>query len=150
MGRHHEGYSDSRRYLDWLEFSQDDLKAAHLLLETEGLPNMAAFHCQQCIEKALKAYILYTTHGHVDGHNLTWLCRQAVRSDPRFQEWLDESAVLNRFYIETRYPSDMPLELTEAYVRRVYEMARDMFGFIVSEVQPAGQRPEALREAGSL
>lgn len=134
MGRHREGDNDSKRYYDWLDCAGEDLKAAKLLLGSGSLMNMAAFHCQQCIEKALKGYILFKNRGHVDGHNLTWLCRQAVRLNHRFLEWLDESAVLNRFYIETRYPSDIPLELTEPYVQRVYKMAEDMYTFILGEL----------------
>lgn len=134
MGRRHEGGSDSKRYYDWLDCAADDLRAADLLLGEDDTLNAAAFHCQQCIEKALKSYILYKTRGHVDGHNLTWLCRQAVKLDGRFDEWLDESAVLNRFYIETRYPADIPLELNKKAVRRVYGMAEDMFNFITREL----------------
>ncbi len=67
--------------------------------------NLSAFHCQQAIEKALKSYILLKSGLLVDGHNLTWLCKQAMRYDPKFSDWLDESAALNRCYIETRYPA---------------------------------------------
>ncbi|MDR3552097.1 MAG: HEPN domain-containing protein [Clostridia bacterium] len=134
MRWHHEGDSDSKRYLDWLDCAGDDLKAATLLLSDSETLNSAAFHCQQCIEKALKGYILFKTRNHVDGHNLTWLCRQAIQLDPHFREWLDESTELNRFYIETRYPSDIPLELSDAYVRRIRLMAENMYKFILQEV----------------
>lgn len=132
--RHREGKSDSKRYNDWLERACEDLKSASILAEDDDTLNTASFHCQQCIEKALKGYILYKTKNHVDGHNLTWLCRQAIKIDHRFLEWLDESAVLNRFYIETRYPSDIPLKLNKRTVLRVYEMARVMYLFICDEV----------------
>ena len=134
VNRRREGNSDSRRYYDWLERANEDLKAAELLYDNESTFNAASFHCQQCIEKALKGYILYKTKAHVDGHNLTWLCRQAIKSDRRFLEWLDESAVLNRFYIETRYPSDTPLNFDRATVVKAYNMARAMYRFICDEV----------------
>lgn len=140
MGRRHDGANDSKRFYDWLDCAADDLRAAELLLEEEETLSAAAFHCQQCIEKALKGYILFKTHSHVDGHNLTWLCRQAVKIDRRFLEWLDESAVLNRFYIETRYPADIPLELSTGYVRRVWKMAGTMYRFINAEIVEAAER----------
>ena len=126
--------SDSRRYCDWMGHAGEDLKAASVLLGPDDLLNAAAFHCQQCIEKALKGYLLFTTHNPVDGHNLTWLCRQAVKRDTHFQEWLDESAALNHFYIETRDPSDIPLELTKASVITLYQMAKNMYVFICGEI----------------
>lgn len=132
--RRREGNSDSKRYFDWLERASEDIEAAGKLLELNNTLNAAAFHCQQCIEKALKGYILFKTHQHVDGHNLTWLCRQAVKSDRRFIEWLDESVILNRYYIETRYPADMPLALTSKAVSRAYDMARAMYRFICDQV----------------
>ena len=70
---------DSRHYYDWLDYSHDDLEAARVLKENLQCANAAAFHCQQCIEKALKAYILYETGETVDGHNLTWLCKKAAK-----------------------------------------------------------------------
>lgn len=129
-----EGNSDSRRYYDWIGKAGEDLEAAKLLLAGEDTLNAAAFHCQQCIEKALKSYILYKTRNHVDGHNLTWLCRQAMKSDHHFLEWLDESAALNRYYIETRYPADIPVALTPEKVGQVYRMAGSMYRFICDEI----------------
>ena len=113
MTRRRSGSRDSRDYDDWLDFSYDDLQAAITLMQNPECRNAAAFHCQQCIEKALKAFILYKTGKAVDGHNLTWLCKQAVKQDTSLDEWLDESAYLNRYYIQTRYPSDEPLALDE-------------------------------------
>ena len=132
--RHREGLNDSRRYYDWIDRAGEDLEAARLLMASEDTLNAASFHCQQCIEKALKGYLLYKTRNHVDGHNLTWLCRQAVKWDNRFAEWLDESAALNRYYIETRYPADIPLRLSEDKVAGVYTMADKMYRFILSEI----------------
>ena len=51
--RMHNG-KDSRRYYDWLEHSSQDLIAAKILSEDDRCYRLAAFHCQQAIEKALK------------------------------------------------------------------------------------------------
>ena len=104
--RMHNG-NDSRRYYDWLEHSSQDLIAAKILSEDDRCYRLSAFHCQQAIEKALKAYILLKSDVLVDGHNLTWLCRQAKKYDKGFHQWFDESADLNQCYIETRYPADI-------------------------------------------
>lgn len=134
MKRRNDFNRDSKRYYDWLDRALDDLRAAEILLDNGDALDAAAFHCQQCIEKALKGFILFRTNTHVDGHNLTWLCRQAMKYDHHFIEWLDESAVLNKFYIETRYPSDIPLELVPEQIQKVYEMAKSMYKFICSVI----------------
>ena len=110
MGR---GYrdNDSRRYFDWLYYANLDLLAAKTLLSDERCYNGAAFHCQQSIEKGLKGYLLFKKHKLYDGHNLTWLCKQAMQTDSHFSTWLEKSTMLNHYYIETRYPADIPFDI---------------------------------------
>ena len=135
--RRHINYTDSTHYRDWLERAREDISCAGLLFHQDKCHNSAAFHCQQCIEKALKAYILLKSDMLVDGHNLTWLCRQAMRLDARFAQWLDESASLNKCYIETRYPADLPLALERDEVSSYFNMAQDMYRFICREFASA-------------
>ena len=117
-----------------------DLQCARLLLTYGGDAYNIAFHCQQAIEKALKGYLLYRTGRHFDGHNLTYLCRQAIRLDPDgFSEYLDESAALNDLYIETRYPTDLPFEINEVEIRRYLDMAERMFAAIRRQLYAAGR-----------
>lgn len=126
---------DSGHYLHWLDKAHEDLRAAYALMCCDGDVNeLAAFHCHQCIEKALKAYLIRRTGRRYDGHNLTFLCREAQKADLRFADWLDESAVLNRLYIETRYPADMPEDIDAGHLLRLYKMAEDMYNFIDAEI----------------
>lgn len=128
MNRNERG--DSKHYYDWLYKAHIDLLSAALLMENEHCRPSAAFHCQQCAEKALKAYLLYTAGRLVDGHNLTWLCRQAVKLNSGFSQWLDECSHLNRYYIETRYPADIPLRIDSGAIARVHGMTGEIFEFI--------------------
>lgn len=130
MGRRRKAPNDSRRYFDWLERAECDLDSARILKDHNGDNCNAAFHCQQCIEKALKGYLLYMTGRHTDGHSLTYLCRQACHHDRKFDEWLDESASLNRYYIETRYPTDMGFDVEDHELEKLYTMAAAMYDFI--------------------
>lgn len=134
MGRRRSNSRDSRRYADWLNAAYDDLRAARTLSTDDTLNNATAFHCQQCVEKALKGFILCRTGNGVDGHNLTWLCRRAVSLDRRFSQWLDESASLNKYYIETRYPTDIPTEIEDASVPGMLKMAGGVFDYIVDQL----------------
>lgn len=109
---------DSRLFFDWLEIAARDLLAARLLMERQQCLEIAGFHCQQAVEKGLKAYIIHASGQLVDGHNVTWLCRQAVRYNPDFGDWMEDCAKMNRLYIETRYPSDEDLHLSGETVER--------------------------------
>ncbi|MEE0277136.1 MAG: HEPN domain-containing protein [Agathobaculum butyriciproducens] len=146
MTRRRKGASDSCFYYKWLDKALCDLQAARLLLTYGGDYYNIAFHCQQAIEKALKGYLLFRTGRHFDGHNLTYLCRQAIQLDSKaFSEYLDESAALNDLYIETRYPTDLPFEIDELEVRRYLDMAERMFAAIRQQLYEGGRPHEIVQ-----
>ncbi|MCR5805529.1 MAG: HEPN domain-containing protein [Oscillospiraceae bacterium] len=121
---------DSKRFYDWIYHAYLDKLAAHELSGRKDLTPVAAFHCQQCIEKALKGYLLFKSHHLPDGHNLTWLCKQVALIDEHFIDWIDESAILNRYYIETRYPADIPLVISVDDCQRLIDMSDEMMDYI--------------------
>lgn len=144
MSRSRKGGRDSLYYYKWLDKALLDLQAARILMTWNGDTCNIAFHCQQAIEKALKGYLLFKTGRHFDGHNLTYLCRQAVQQDEMFTEWLDESAALNNLYIETRYPTDLPVTIDEHACREYFTMAENMFAAIRQELYDEG-RPHKIK-----
>lgn len=145
MSRARKGGRDSLYYYKWLDKALLDLQAARILMTWNGDTCNIAFHCQQAIEKALKGYLLFKTGRHFDGHNLTYLCRQAVQQDEMFTEWLDESATLNNLYIETRYPTDLPVAIDEHACRQYFTMAENMFAAIRQELYDEG-RPHKIKK----
>lgn len=126
--------SDSKKYFEWMANAKEDITVAGILVKESDCRKSCAFHCQQAIEKALKAYMLIVTGRLLDGHNLTWLCKQALKHDNEFKQWLDESASLNHYYIETRYPPDIPLKIDENRINYIYSMALAMYNFIDDQV----------------
>lgn len=145
MSRARKGGRDSLYYYKWLDKALLDLQASRILMTWNGDTCNIAFHCQQAIEKALKGYLLFKTGRHFDGHNLTYLCRQAVQQDEMFTEWLDESAALNNLYIETRYPTDLPVAIDEHACRQYFTMAENMFAAIRQELYDEG-RPHKIKK----
>ena len=146
MSRGRKGGRDSLYYYKWLDKALLDLQTARILITWNGDECNIAFHCQQAIEKALKGYLLFRTGRHFDGHNLTYLCRQAIQLDSKaFSEYLDESAALNDLYIETRYPTDLPFEIDELEVRRYLDMAERMFAAIRQQLYEGGRPHEIVQ-----
>lgn len=125
---------DSRLFFDWLEIAARDLLAARLLIEQQQCLEVAGFHCQQAMEKSFKAYLIHTTGILVDGHNVTWLCRQAIKTDPTFERWMDACSRMNRLYIETRYPSDDDLHVSPAQIGSYLETAQSLYDYICDVV----------------
>ena len=129
---------DSRLFFDWLEIAARDLLAAKVLLQEEQCLEIAGFHCQQCMEKTMKAYLIHTTGYLVDGHNLTWLCRQAAKQETHFKTYMERMADMNRLYIETRYPSDRDLNLSAQDINEYYDTAEEIYNLVCSIIYGEG------------
>ena len=130
MSRSSSHSTDSKRYYDWLYHACLDIMSARALMEDERLAKPAVFHCQQAMEKGLKAFMLYKHRKLFDGHNLTWLCKQAALTDQSFTKWIGKSTLLNRYYIETRYPADIPEEISADFIKDILEATEGMLEFI--------------------
>ena len=127
--------TDSKRYFDWLFHANLDLLTVGKLITDVRCFNNAAFHCQQSIEKALKGYLLFHTKKLYDGHNLTWLCKQAVLVDRHFKDYINDCASLSRYYIETRYPADIPIDIDTDTIQQLYYTCTEILEYICSEIR---------------
>lgn len=122
--------ADSRRFADWYVKSDADARAARILFENGGDLALVAFHCQQAIEKALKGYILENTQSLLDGHSLVFLIRRSSAFDADIKRFLRECAFVNQFYIEARYPSDLPDEVDGDEARTCLDTAERVLEYI--------------------
>ena len=95
---------------EWLDFADRDLEAARILAESEYVSNAVLFHCQQCVEKWLKALLEESgipvphIHNVVKLHSL--LKESSSESFPMTEDDLD---LVDAVYIDTRYPSGIGL-----------------------------------------
>ncbi|MDL2273031.1 HEPN domain-containing protein, partial [Oscillospiraceae bacterium OttesenSCG-928-G22] len=126
--------TDSRRYYEWLDKAQADLQTARILLSAGASPASVVFHCHQVAEKALKGYLLYRENRHYDGHNITFLVRRAIKRDRAFAPFLEESPPFNRYYIETRYPTDLPFHIDADDIRDAFSMAEELYRLVAHKI----------------
>lgn len=115
---------DSKRADDWLNKANSDMTGANILFQYNGGYDLVTFHCQQAIEKALKGWILRKNGELLEGHSLIYLCKAAIKSGAKLSNHLKDCAYVNQFYIETRYPADTPLEITEEEAKDCIEIAQ--------------------------
>jgi len=91
----------------WIEQAEEDLRWARHLASQGGF-YLACFLAQQIGEKALKAFLYSGGDEVVLGHSVERLCRQAAGRNPEFSDHCHQWAILDAFYVPTRYPNGLP------------------------------------------
>jgi HEPN domain-containing protein len=92
---------------EWLKAANDDLMLISNIIEDPGLTHMVAFHCQQAIEKSLKAALEDQGAEVPRKHDLLTLKDLLAGSVAIDDEDILES--LNSLYIDARYPGSLGL-----------------------------------------
>lgn len=126
----------------WVEAAREDLRLARTLLEEQhDFYPPICFNSQQAVEKALKAFLYFH---HVDeefrGHRLDALLEHCKKIDPAFDEFREMVAIIDQYYIPTRYP-DALAGMTasgvyhEEEAREAVEYAEKILKFIVARVK---------------
>lgn len=93
---------------NWLEFADRDISAARALQHNDYVANVVLFHCQQCVEKCLKAILEEKEIEVPKIHSVVRLYGIICEKVPLTIK-LDDSHLnlIDDIYIDTRYPSGM-------------------------------------------
>jgi HEPN domain-containing protein len=129
---------DSLDVNEWIEKAQGDYYAADILAASENpyvLPS-ACFHCQQCVEKSFKAYIIAKEGSFLKKHNLDELLSQCERQSSDFGNFIPACQVLNTYEGTTRYPSGKRYSRTD--MERALNDAREILEFTKSKLKELG------------
>jgi HEPN domain-containing protein len=118
----------------WLRAAMDDLGAAGKLIDgMPAFPGAALYHCQQCAEKALKAFLLLNDVEFEKTHNLSVLIELCADINIGFHDLADYAEALTPYATLYRYPDEVEAaEISQA--ARALEMARKIFVFVSSTV----------------
>src|SRR3990167_8195952 len=89
----------------WLARALDDLRCADIdLAATPPLLGDTTFHCQQAVEKALKAFLTWHDRPFRKTHDLVELGGQCVAIDASLEPLLQPAAPLTEYAWRYRYP----------------------------------------------
>ncbi len=91
---------------EWILKAEQDFDAANLLMyagETP-IPDYVCFHCQQCAEKYLKAYLQEHGVEFERKHDLMPLLNLCQSLDDEFLQIKKDLSQLDRFAVVVRYP----------------------------------------------
>ena len=117
--------SDSAIVNTWIEKADHDLGSAKLIFQ--HLPSYfdtIAFHCQQAVEKYIKASLIYLEIEFQRSHDLPYLLEILSRKVEIKPEIFDKAILLNGFSVEIRYPNQI-IHLTEDELKYAILIADD-------------------------
>ena len=93
---------------EWLKSADDDINTIKAIIDDESLTHIVAFHSQQCIEKSFKAMVDEFELASQKIHNLITL-NETISSVYQFDFDEDKLGLLNKLYLDSRYPGDLGL-----------------------------------------
>jgi HEPN domain-containing protein len=110
----------------WLTFAEGDLRTVKLILHSEDdlVIGNILYLSQQCVEKSLKAYLIYKKQGIRKTHDLVDLLHLCSDFDPEFEQFLSVATELNPYITKARYPDShfmMPHVSVAEYAAREAE-----------------------------
>lgn len=125
-------------FQQWLDFAAEDLAVARLVLG-EGHFAHVCFLSQQCIEKALKAFLIAKLNQYPRIHNLTDLLTQCVVIDSSFSQFATDCVTVDQYYIPMRYPVGLPSGLASAplnnlHAAKAIDAAERILQYTISKV----------------
>ena len=107
----------------WVEKADHDLGTAELTHQhIPEYKDTIAFHCQQAVEKYLKAYLVFCDLKFTRTHDLVLLLSLISKIETVSDELFEMAAELQDYAIEVRYP-DTIIELTDDDILRTIEIA---------------------------
>ncbi len=112
----------------WLHMADMDFGVAEHLLKTyHPKPcELICYHCQQCVEKAVKAIIIATgASGEVPKvHDLSYLLNQISDKIEIDEKYYDYADTLTPYGVSVRYPNELFLE--ERHAEKAVQMADEI------------------------
>lgn len=122
----------------WIRYATMDLEVAKRELfrndvsEEDILTPIICFHCQQAVEKALKAYLIKNRIEFNKLHNLETLRKMCAQIDNDFETI--EFGDLNYYGVSTRYPDGLMGMPTLKQTKELYELAKTITEYILNKI----------------
>ncbi len=119
----------------WRAKAQSDWTAVEILMASERCPaEMVCFHCQQFVEKLLKAIL--TCHGieAPKTHDLRRLIQLAEPFVPELSRLSDASDTLTIHEVETRYPGDWR-QIETSEMNEVVKLSRQFGDILLAKLE---------------
>ena len=117
-----------------------DLEAAQKNFEMK-IYALVCFLCEQSAQKALKAYLYFKGERYIWEHSIQKLVEKAKKYDGEFEKIREMGAILDKYYLITRYPDAVPSpavpfeSFTEREAKQAIDFASQILNFVKERVK---------------
>jgi HEPN domain-containing protein len=118
----------------WLDKAKSDLATANILINgTEKHLDTGVYHCQQAVEKSLKAFL--TLHGSIIAktHDIEMLVSLCSKYDRSFSQFLEMATEITPYATEFRYPGEL-MEPSAMDAESAYHIASELLAFVGAKI----------------
>ena len=124
---------------EWILKAESDLKIGKDEIITENPATDAiCFHMQQCVEKYLKAFLIFNRKEIRKTHIIAEIIRECLDIDPEFKELFKIKAQnLTDFAVGIRYAEDFYFPSTEE-TKEAIEIAEKVKEFVLKKLTEIG------------
>lgn len=118
MAKHSIIDPEEEDFQEWLNMASHDLGGAKLFLKEGLYPDLGIYHCHQCVEKLLKACLIFNKIPVKRIHDLDKLFSSAIAYVPSLGLYQKDIIALDSYRPRLRYPvgSDLRLDHLESCV----------------------------------
>lgn len=120
---------------EWIDKADHDLGSAKLIfLHIPEYFDTIAFHCQQAVEKYIKAILVYCEIDFQRSHNLIYLLDLLTKKLDITEDRYDKAILLNGFSVQIRYP-DKTIYLSHEELKTAIEIAQEFREFAIKLIE---------------
>ncbi len=108
---------------EWFSSAVSDFQYAEVGLKSDLVFPQVAYLSQQVAEKTLKGYLALNEIRPSRIHELPKLLDKCVEINPDLEKLRDACELLTGFYVESRYPPDIP-DYAKEEIKEAFEKAK--------------------------
>ncbi|MDR3549906.1 MAG: HEPN domain-containing protein [Candidatus Babeliales bacterium] len=124
-----------QEHKEWLRFANDDLRTAQILLKSDDvIIGSILYHCQQSVEKSLKAYLAFKRNPIRKTHDLVELLHICGDSDEEFLPFLMDATELNPYATKARYPDNAFMMPQISFAQWAVKQTAAIFEFVQNKL----------------
>lgn len=120
-------------YAEWIEKAEHDLEAARELFNISKTYDVVCFHCQQAVEKYVKAFLVAHTIRFEKVHDLWVLAQKAMTIEPNVRLFKEKLKTLDAHYITARYPGE-EIKYSREEAKEALAFAEEIINFLKERI----------------
>ena len=121
--------------MEWIEKADHDLGSAKIIyLHLPEYFDTIAFHCQQAVEKYLKAMLVFYKIDFLRSHDLIYLLELLSRKIDIDEARFKKAFTLNNFGVQIRYPNKI-IRLTKEELETAIQISEEFRAFSIHIIE---------------